>query len=104
MVDAQSSDTADAGSAQAEILPDGLQYGIQIKVDERAASAMFAKWSDRLERKGIDPATSRIYMYLAEEILSDRERLKVLGLPDSGVQIPRSILDVIAARNAPGSQ
>jgi len=65
---------------------------------------MFTNWSDRLERKGIDPATSRIYVHLAEEILSDRERLKVLGLPDSGVQIPQSTLDAIAAKNAQGSK
>jgi hypothetical protein len=47
--------------------------------------------------------TSRICLHLAEEMLSDRERLKVLGLRDSGVQIPQSILDAITAKNAPGS-
>jgi hypothetical protein len=36
-------------------------------------------------------------------MLSDRERLKILGLPDSGVQIPQNMLDAIAAENAPGS-
>jgi hypothetical protein len=104
VVDEQSPDTATGSSVRPEIVPDGLQYGTQIKFDERAASAMFTKWSDRLERKGIDPATSRIYVHLAEEILSDRERLQALGLPDSGVEIPESILDAIATKKSQESK
>ena len=104
MVDAQPSDTDTPNSVQPGILPDGLQLGTQFKFDERAASALFTKWSDRLERKGIDPVSSRICLHLAEEILSDRQRLKTLGLLDSGLQIPQNILDAIEAKNAPGSK
>ncbi len=64
-----------AGVPGPAIIPVGYEAVSGFSADERSASATFVKWSKHLQRKGVDPDTSKISLHLAEEILFDRERL-----------------------------
>jgi len=91
-----------AGVPGPAIIPVGYEAVSGFSADERSASATFVKWSKHLQRKGVDPDTSKISLHLAEEILFDRERLdgRRAGL---GSRDPQSTLDAIAAKNAKGA-
>ena len=92
-----------AGVPGPAIIPVGYEAVSGFSADERSASATFVKWSKHLQQKRRRPGHLEDLPAPGRGDSLRPGTLGTVGVPDSGVVIPQSTLDAIAAKNAKGA-